>query len=84
VEVAEGVEGLIHISQLSDNHVRDVEQVVRAGDTIKAAVLSVDEDSRRMSLSIKAMSQISQPQQRDFQTPSKPRKRNRPLKGGLD
>jgi small subunit ribosomal protein S1 len=85
VEVTDGVEGLIHISQLSDSHVQNVSQVVREGDQVKAAVLSVDEDARRMSLSIKALSQSAQnAQPRNYDTPSKPRKRKRPLKGGLD
>jgi small subunit ribosomal protein S1 len=85
VEVAEGIEGLIHISQLSDQHVQNVAQVAREGDQVKAVVLSVDEDARRMSLSIKALSQVQQAAQpRDFQTSNKPRKRKRPLKGGLD
>ncbi|MHC4992335.1 MAG: 30S ribosomal protein S1 [Planctomycetota bacterium] len=55
MEVAPGVEGLIHISQLSHERVNRVSQVVKPDEIVTARVLSVDPDSRRISLSLKAM-----------------------------
>ena len=84
VEVSSGVEGLVHISQLSTQHVRNVREAVREGDLVKAAVLSVDEDARRMSLSIKALSEggsAAAPATLDL---PKPKARKKPLKGGLE
>lgn len=48
-----GVDGLVHISQLSHEHVEKVEDVVSEGQSVKVKVLSVDRDSERISLSIK-------------------------------
>lgn len=55
VEIKPGVEGMIHISELSDKRVNTVEDVAKPGQTVKAKVLSVDEDKRRISLSIRAL-----------------------------
>jgi len=48
-----GVDGLVHISQLSHEHVDKVEDVVKEGQAVKVKVLSVDRDNERISLSIK-------------------------------
>jgi len=48
-----GVDGLVHISQLSHEHVEQVSDALREGQEIKVKVLSVDRDSERISLSIK-------------------------------
>lgn len=48
-----GVDGLVHISQLSHEHVEKVSDVVTEGQQVKVKVLSVDRDSERISLSIK-------------------------------
>ncbi len=48
-----GVDGLVHISQLSHEHVEHVTDVVNEGQEVKVKVLSVDRDSERISLSIK-------------------------------
>ena len=48
-----GVDGLVHISQLSHEHVEKVSDVLKEGETVKVKVLSVDRDSERISLSIK-------------------------------
>ncbi len=85
VELSPGIEGLIHISQLSDKHVRLPGDVVREGDTVTAKVLEVDEDRRRISLSIKAMSEDDGGNwtMEDIE-PQPERKRKKPLKGGLE
>ncbi|MFC4410975.1 30S ribosomal protein S1 [Chungangia koreensis] len=48
-----GVDGLVHISQISHEHVEKVEDVVKEGQAVKVKVLSVDRDNERISLSIK-------------------------------
>lgn len=48
-----GVDGLVHISQLSHEHVDKVSDVVKEGDKVNVRVLSVDRDNERISLSIK-------------------------------
>ena len=48
-----GVDGLVHISQLSHEHVEQVSDVLHEGQVVKVKVLSVDRDSERISLSIK-------------------------------
>lgn len=48
-----GVDGLVHISQLSHEHVEKVSDVVKEGQDVTVKVLSVDRDSERISLSIK-------------------------------
>ncbi len=55
VELKPGVDGLIHISELSDRRVDSVEHAVKVGQTVKAKVLSVDPDKKRISLSIRAL-----------------------------
>ncbi|MGB7594543.1 MAG: CvfD/Ygs/GSP13 family RNA-binding post-transcriptional regulator [Erysipelotrichaceae bacterium] len=47
--------GLIHISELSDGFVRDVTLFVNVGDKIKVKVLDIDEKTRQMRLSLKAL-----------------------------
>jgi len=86
VELVPGVEGLIHISELKDGFVRSVTDVVREGDLVQAKVISVDEETRRISLSVKKLTESPEsPRKGDSQPPpAKAKKRTRPLKGGLD
>jgi len=87
VELAAGVEGLVHISELSDDYVRSVADVVREGQTVQAKVLSVDEDRRRIALSIKQAAQMPAsggPESAESAPPPPQPKRKRPLRGGLD
>jgi small subunit ribosomal protein S1 len=55
VELEPGVEGLIHVSQLSNQRIRRVRDVIEEGQSVSVEVLSVDVESRRMSLSLKAI-----------------------------
>ncbi|PCF42656.1 30S ribosomal protein S1 [Staphylococcus delphini] len=48
-----GVDGLVHVSELSHEHVKSPEEVVSIGDTVTVKVRSVEQDSERVSLSIK-------------------------------
>ncbi len=89
IELAPGVEGLIHVSELSETRVHNVAEVVKEGQTVSAKVQSVDEIARRISLSIKQIA--ADPYYTgpvDANAPAEPtttpRKRKKPLKGGLD
>jgi len=48
-----GIDGLVHISQLSHDHIEKVSDVLKEGDKVKVKILSIDRDSERISLSIK-------------------------------
>ena len=53
VRVEEGIEGLVHISELAERHVEIPEQVVQVGDDCMVKVIDIDLDRRRISLSLK-------------------------------
>ena len=53
VEILDGVEGLVHISELAPHHVENPREVVAPGDEIKVKVLEIDSERRRLSLSVK-------------------------------
>jgi small subunit ribosomal protein S1 len=58
IEVAEGVEGLIHVSEMSwSTHLRSAQDFVKVGDAVKAVILTLDRDDRKMSLGIKQLTQ---------------------------
>lgn len=54
VELTNGVEGLLHVSEISQQHVKKPEDVLTIGQEITAKVIKLDEDNRRIGLSIKA------------------------------
>ncbi|MBK8294675.1 MAG: 30S ribosomal protein S1 [Solirubrobacterales bacterium] len=53
VEILDGVEGLVHISELADHHVENPSEVVELGAALNVKILEIDEERRRLSLSIK-------------------------------
>lgn len=53
VEIEDGIEGLVHISQISNNHIGSPEEVLSVGEKVTAKVLNVDTKEQRISLSIK-------------------------------
>ncbi|MEO7804589.1 MAG: 30S ribosomal protein S1 [Actinomycetota bacterium] len=53
LKVADGIEGLVHISELAEGHVELPEQVVTLGQIAKVRIIDVDPDRRRISLSLK-------------------------------
>jgi len=53
VQVTEGVEGMIHISEFSEKRINHPSEVVRVGQTVKALVVAVDPEKRLMKLSMK-------------------------------
>jgi small subunit ribosomal protein S1 len=59
VRVEEGIEGLVHISELAERHVEIPEQVVQVGDEIFVKVIDIDLERRRISLSLKQANESS-------------------------
>jgi small subunit ribosomal protein S1 len=53
VEIMDGVEGLVHISELAHHHVENPREIVNQGDTVKVKILEIESERRRLSLSIK-------------------------------
>src|SRR6185312_14770434 len=61
VEILPGVEGLVHISELADHHVENPSEVVEPGAKLNVKILEIDEDRRRLSLSIKRVENQNMP-----------------------
>ena len=58
IEIDEGIEGLVHVSEMSwSTHLRSAQDFVNVGDEVEALVLSLDKESRKMSLGIKQLTQ---------------------------
>ncbi|MGI9097695.1 MAG: 30S ribosomal protein S1, partial [Solirubrobacteraceae bacterium] len=53
VEILDGVEGLVHISELAPHHVENPREIVAPGDDVKVKILEIDSERRRLSLSVK-------------------------------
>ena len=54
VELGDGIEGLVHISEMAKAHVDQPSQVTKAGETVHVKVMEIDLDRRRVSLSMKS------------------------------
>lgn len=91
VKLAPGIEGLIHISELAHHRVVKVTNVVKEGDGVDVKILSVDPESQRISLSLKAAKAPPTPAKSEGEAepdeprrqPSVPRPKG-PLKGGTN
>ena len=68
VEILEGVEGLVHISELAQHHVENPREIIQPGDDVKVKILEIDSERRRLSLSIKRVEGQVLPQ-RDVMAP---------------
>ncbi len=90
VQLEEGVEGLVHISEMSDKRIHKPDDVCKVGEVVQVRVKSVDVAQRRVSLSMRpkvdraahaqAASRAAQPEP----VVASVAKKKRPLKGGLD
>ncbi len=56
IKLSDGIEGLVHISELSDKEVSKVEDVLKEGETVKFKIIKVNKDDRKLGLSLKALS----------------------------
>lgn len=61
VEIVPGVEGLVHISELAEHHVETPGEVVTPGEEVRVKILEIDEERRRISLSIKRVGEGGMP-----------------------
>jgi len=66
VRVADGIEGLVHISELSDKHIDLAEQIVSAGQQVFVKIIDIDLERRRISLSLKQANEGVDPNGTDF------------------
>ena len=87
VELEQGVEGLIHISELDHRRVNKVNDVLKEGQQVEAQVLEVDQKKHRISLSLKALIAKPEPAAKAEEPEEEPgqsyvRKRKEPLQGG--
>jgi small subunit ribosomal protein S1 len=90
VELEPGIEGLVHISELSHTRVFRVADFIKVGDTVNARVVSLDLDAQRIGLSMKALqarpeSKSGKSEPAEDETPLEPfvAKHKGPLKGGV-
>ena len=73
VRVAQGIEGLVHISELSDQHVESPESVLTVGDEVRVKVIDVDVSRRRISLSMRQVGgQPLQPKEAEIEAEAGP------------
>ncbi len=61
VAIAEGVDGLVHISQISDFRLAKVEEALKVGDEVECKIIEVDIPTQKISLSIKEIAPINPP-----------------------
>ncbi|WP_419881222.1 30S ribosomal protein S1 [Peribacillus sp. B-H-3] len=69
VEILPGVEGLVHISQISHKHIGTPQEVLREGQGVKVKVLDVNEEEQRLSLSIKDLEEQPSSYNSDYELP---------------
>lgn len=61
VEIEEGIEGLVHVSEISREKIKNPEEKYKVGDSITAKVMNINSDERRIGLSIKRLEQEEDP-----------------------
>ncbi|MBQ7352560.1 MAG: bifunctional 4-hydroxy-3-methylbut-2-enyl diphosphate reductase/30S ribosomal protein S1 [Clostridia bacterium] len=54
-EIVPGVDGLIHISQIADQKIEKIEDIIKVGDVVNAQITAIDEEKQKVSLSIRAL-----------------------------
>ena len=62
VSIIPGVDGLVHISQLANHRVEKVSDVLKVGQELDAKIVAIDEEKKKVSLSIKALEDDSDAQ----------------------
>lgn len=69
IEVFPGVEGLVHISQISNRHIGTPHEVLQEGQEVKVKVLDVNKSDERLSLSMKEFEAKEEPEASDYELP---------------
>lgn len=67
ITIADGIQGLCHISQITDRFIKSPKEVVKLGDHVRAKILSVDGD--RISLSMKALQDVKEKEEAQYEIP---------------
>ena len=70
MEIEEGVEGLIHISQLSHQHVKTPDEVISVGEELQVKIINIEEEQKRVGLSIKELEERPTPKPKVETKPS--------------
>ncbi len=83
VGLEDGLEGLLHISELADSKIENPEDVVKVGEEIEVKVLRVDSDERKIGLSRKRVEWSEEQEKASDQAQAKVERANSELKGGL-
>ncbi len=83
VGLEDGLEGLLHISELADHKVENPEEIVKVGDEIEVKVLRVDTDERKIGLSRKRVEWAEEQEQAEAAKENAQQKVQQELKGGL-
>ena len=55
IEMEDGKTGMIHISEVAANYVKDIREHISVGQEVKAKIVAIDEEKKKVSLSIKAL-----------------------------
>ena len=84
VTLESGIDGLIHVSELSDKRVNKVSDILTEGQAVQAKVLIVDVENRRIGLSLKGLTPVEEtPSPPQAETADNKKKKQRPRRGGL-
>jgi small subunit ribosomal protein S1 len=83
VELAGGIEGMVHISELAHTHVKNPGEVVKEGEEITVKVLGIDTKKHKISLSLKATLESPEASVEAAPAAAPKKKRKKPLRGGL-
>jgi small subunit ribosomal protein S1 len=87
VELEPGIEGLVHISELSPNRVRRVSDIVKPEQDVEVRVLKIEPEAKKIALSLKplpnAVPEDDEEDEEDDTPPAPKPERKVPLKGGL-
>jgi small subunit ribosomal protein S1 len=86
VELEPGLEGLVHISELSNQRVRSAADVVKAGQQVNINIMEIDAEGRRVSLTMRQASPKAAAAAASPAEPAKPTKPKKKveLRGGLE
>ncbi|MFT3787524.1 MAG: 30S ribosomal protein S1 [Tepidisphaeraceae bacterium] len=82
VELEEGLEGLLHVSEISDQKVEKPEDVIKVGQELEVKILRVDSEERKIGLSLKRAQWAQEEEKREQARAERSAKRG--LKGGLE
>jgi len=76
VSVEDGIDGLVHVSELSNEHVADPGQIVELGKEYEYKIISIEPESHRLGLSLKAVTQAGEKEKKNIR-PTKPSARSK-------